>query len=231
MSDNYDYGKAIKTTGEMGIGSSPTYSQLKANIRGLSNYTKVLTVGNRNSIKTGGHPLGNAYFLDTKVKCKPKNKPKNEVKLYTYVNNMSTGKYDGLIFSIIDNVKNMNPMKLMSNTKSQLMNNQCVPITLPVIKQLYTGKHKVSYDTKHVSIGELNNIKAGLCKTTYKSKLNKYNKNICNEGFINMNEYLDYDMILDKRNDIKNSGIDLDIKLYHSFIGILLLYCVYKVTH
>lgn len=238
MSDNevalqteiYDYGKAIKNTNEMGIGDTADLDQLKTNVSGLSQYTKILTTGKSSALKTNGFPLGNNYFMYTGVKCNPKENPKNEVKLYTYVANAPSGSNSGLITSIIKDVVKLNPLALMSSTKSQMNNNKCIQVELPHITQNENGSHNLKYLKKHIGVNELNDMTSYLCSTAYKSEILKRNPNKikCNEGFKIMNDYLNNDND-DDINKYKLNTNNTNISaIYHASISLMLIYVLYK---
>ena len=135
----------------------------------------------------------------------------------------------GLIGSIIDNVEKLNPLALITDTKNQMDSNKCTEVSLPVVTQLSNGSSKLKYEKQFIGTQEKNNLKNTICLTEFKDEINRRNKNLCNiETFSNMNNYLDPNNLMDYRLMLNQSNICLDNKIYHSFISILIIYCIYK---
>jgi hypothetical protein len=111
----YPYYKNIKTPEQLGMSDKGTMSQLKTDIKGLTQYANLLIDGNSSASATG-KPLGNRYFLKSGGKClAPPDNPKcqysssdpasnncfqdcaadpsgcQQVDRYIYINNIASG--------------------------------------------------------------------------------------------------------------------------------------------
>ena len=208
---SYDYSAAIKDTSEMGIGSDGNLDQLKDNVSGLKSYVNLFTTNDTTALKTGKYPLGNVEFIETDIDCTPIEQSASsntKAKLNKYVFNLTEG--GGLILSIVDNIKKMNPMALMSGGAASL-DDKCIAVSMPTITQNSNGGSDYKNSGwKYVPVNDIKAMKAAVCnksyfrqhKNTFKVK-NSSNKEVklCeySEGFCNMNKYLDSNKIIDNR--------------------------------
>ena len=84
----YPYNKNIRPPKSLHMGTDGSLPQLGRNMGGLVDYVEVLITGKGAS--STGRPLGNKFFMKTGTKCKDE-KTKKDVPRYMYINNVPDG--------------------------------------------------------------------------------------------------------------------------------------------
>jgi hypothetical protein len=108
--ETYPYKDMILNPEQMGVSSDGNLGALKADVKAIVSYVDVLASGETRAQVIS--PLGNAYFMDTGVKCKDKNKVDQD--RYVFVNNIPDKSFigRGLISGIFQDIGGMNPAGL-----------------------------------------------------------------------------------------------------------------------
>lgn len=113
---DYSYADGIAGPSSLGVGSAGTFSQLGANVEGITYYVEQLI--------TGDPPLGNQFFINTGGTCTSSQDGSSQSRS-NYINNMSSGAaslppaiselgadFNGLIPGVVDDIEGLNPLHL-----------------------------------------------------------------------------------------------------------------------
>tara|TARA_B100000035_G_C21007774_1_gene558126 strand:- start:543 stop:1376 length:834 start_codon:yes stop_codon:yes gene_type:complete len=138
LGPDYNYAKAIKPPGEIGMSSRGTMSALAWNIVGINDYVNVLVSGDSKAQRNGGsQPLGQRFYLKTAGKCcsNPvlddegnQKECKKKQDRYMFINNVPTGNVPfisdatgrnfptlrGLVPGTMENIGKINPLEMIS---------------------------------------------------------------------------------------------------------------------
>lgn len=220
---SYSYSDNIKAPRELNMSSSS--EDLENNVKGLMDYTQILSEGGGNASKASsdGGILGNRYFLKTTGKCNNLNKDSKDSDRYIYIDNVPTddmGMGRGLIPGIAEGIASLNPLKLISAMKNPGVQD-CVPVRLKI-----TDSRNLN-EEHPVSCSDIDEISAGAWAST-EEDIDKIKKSC--EKFISANENM--------RRGYKLEGVDrLGIiddpltNIYVALVGGLMVYIIYKLTN
>ena len=222
LGPNYNYPDQIKSPGQLGMSSKPSFNALSKDIAGLIGYVQVLVTGQGKASKTG-KPLGTKFFLKTGGKCKDI-KSGELVQRYVYIDNVPDGTipfissglgvnfttFRGLIPGIMSNVGKVNPFQIL---QSFVMgsNPDCQSITLETID----AKNKVSKETHFVATLDIQSM----TPCSFSNKKNPLTGEKCREAFSNMNV-----------SEFKSSNMPEEVisKVYFSALGVFGFYILLK---
>lgn len=187
LGPKYSYSDHIKSPDEMGM--SGDGNRIKKNVDGLQSYVKLLFSGGGNASTING-PLGKQFFLKTGASCKDV-KSGQQVTRSLYINNIPIentplnkgmtlmfGKSQGLIPGILNNIENVNPLKIFG-AFMEGTNPDCMGVTLPTKNSNNVKKKEKGYLT-------VNDVK-NLSPCLFSNKINPVTKKgaSCIEGFEN----------------------------------------------
>lgn len=215
LQTNYPYYNNIKTPTELGISSTGDLNVLDNDIKGLTEYVKLLITGNSKASTKDGL-LGNKYFLNTGAKC-TNTSNQSLVDRYIYINNVSqenipiisdsinTTNYKGLLSGTIGALNALNPFILMNGVF--IGNNPpCQQITMETID----NNNNSSKETHYVTLLDIQNMNA--CH--FPNKINPASNSKCKENF---------------RCKLKYPS-DLITQIYFMTLMLLVLYFIYKLA-
>jgi len=123
---NYSYSDNIYKPAILGVSEDGNLTALSNDINAIKGYIDVVLKGDTYAQKIS--PLGNKYFLATGAKCKDtKGEPQDR---YAFINNIpdnTIGIGRGLVPGILENMGQLNPMKLFTSLSEDTT---CQQITL-----------------------------------------------------------------------------------------------------
>jgi hypothetical protein len=100
MGPAYSYADKIPQPGQLGVGSSPTFSQLGTNTSAVGTYVGTMI---------SGGPPGNQFFVNTGGTCTA---PDGSLQArHNYINNVASG----LIPGVVADIGGLNPMYLLNS--------------------------------------------------------------------------------------------------------------------
>lgn len=144
LGPDYKYYNFITKPSELGISGKGNVGALSRDIAGIMDYVQVLVSG-KGPGNSKGQPLGDRFFLKTGGQCKDY-KTGRLVSRSMYIDNVPTGaipvvsgltgvnfpEFRGLVPGIVDNIMDMNPLKLFS-AFMEGSEPTCAEVKLPVI--------------------------------------------------------------------------------------------------
>lgn len=189
LGPSYPYYKFIKTPKELGMSTKGDLSTVGKDLIGLTEYVKVMVVGDSKASKTG-KPLGNKFFLKSGGKCTDV-KTGQEVDRYIYINNIPTGNipfisgglgvnftdFRGLIPGTLEQLNNFNPVTLWHAFTAGPKPN-CQELTMDII-DINNNKTSETHYVTLVDIQDMDNC-------IFPSKRNPVTGARCKETFGNM---------------------------------------------
>ena len=116
MGPEYSYADKIPQPGQLGVGSSPTFSQLGTNTSAVGTYVGTMI---------SGGPPGNQFFVNTGGTCTA---PDGSLQArHNYINNVASG----LIPGVVADIGGLNPMYLLNSLTTD-SSPSCVCYQCPV---------------------------------------------------------------------------------------------------
>jgi hypothetical protein len=229
LGPSYPYYKYIKTPKELGMSTKGDLSTVGKDLIGLSEYVKVMVVGDSKASKTG-KPLGDKFFLKSGGKCTDV-KTGQEVDRYIYINNIPTGNipfisgglgvnftdFRGLIPGTLEQLNNFNPVTLW-HAFTAGSKPDCQELTMDVI-DTYNNRTSVTHYVTLSDIKDMDN-----CIFPGKKPTNPVTGEKCKETFNNMDSS-NIPLVKDFEPSLTS---DINSKLYMASVGILGVYVAYK---
>lgn len=217
----FSYANIIKSPAEMESG--PKSQQLGANITALKAYSSLLLTSNSAANALSGHALGNQTWVPTNAYCVDDVGIKQ--KRYIYINNQpSTNtppdknatanmKFNGLIPGIIDDIIEINPIKLFTAFAEDGMP-KCQSVALSTTDKLVSdgkGYENETYVSNFITNNDLKKISG----CSFKTGINPVTKDKCPWS------------IKESFKNISNLPSDKAVHLYFTTLSIVALYVLY----
>lgn len=231
---DYDYYKKIKSPGELGMTSKGGVSELASDIAGLVDYVEVIVSGGGKASKVG-EPMGGKFLLKTAGQCKDyktgklvsrdmyiNNQPTSKIPIISNVSGMSFPEFRGLVPGIIEDVYDINPIKIF---RAFMEGNEpiCAEVSLPTISPNNIKGNKSGY----VPIVELQDLvdSGKIPSNVLTSEMKNAIKSGEKEGFVNM-----WDIVNGEYNDNFTMVKKLDTmsNVYIVSLGLVIMYIIYK---
>ena len=224
----YRYAQNIKSNKEMKMTSKGTWTTLKANVRGLSEYNDLLISGYSKASKARGGPLGNKFFIESVGYCAANdgdqvrfmyidNVPNGDIQVLKDLGINVGGAGKGLIPGMVASASRMNPNGMLKAvmTPEKL---PCQEVTLKVgdVGKTKNQKHYVADQ----DIREIN-------PCNFKGNRNTLTKKKC-ERFSGSRRIADPNAVHDVSQYLNNNKKEFFLQIYYSFVVILAGYLIYK---
>jgi hypothetical protein len=144
---NYSYSSNIKPPSSLGVSDQGNLTALSNDIKALQGYVDVTISGDSRAQNIS--PLGNKYFLATGAKCTDTTGVEQD--RYAFINNIPdgyTGIGKGLVPGILENLDQIDPMKLFTAFSEDTT---CQQITLSTRNE----NNKTGTESRYVSQADI----------------------------------------------------------------------------
>ena len=220
MSSN-SYSSRIKSPEDLGASDNGKIKYLVKDIKALMSYVDVLIgSGPWNGLRGGeDKSIGSSSFYKTRTKCKNIDSSVGEsVDRYVYNDTIPTSGNKSLMFSIEEDIENLNPLNLLDGLKRT--ENKCKKVKLlcrepdgspPSDDDVEMDEDNNAYLERAVNIEEIEDIDPCMFFPENGKRVNPITKKSCREGFSTFK---------------KNKFIQ---NIYNLLIGLLFLYILIRV--
>ena len=221
----FSYSNIIKTPTEMKSGTKS--NQLGANIAALKAYSSLLVTSDSAANSLRGHALGNQTWLPTNATCID-SKTGLSKKRYIYIDNQpSTNtppdqnatttnfEFNGLIPGMIDDILNINPMRLFSAFSEDGMP-KCQYVALSTTDKMVKntkGEETEQYVSNYITEDDLKNVSG----CSFQSGVNPSSGNKC-----------PFNPAKETFKNISPLPKDKIVRLYFTTLAFVVLYILYN---
>ena len=246
LGPSYDYVSHMKTPGEMGMSSQPTFTALADDVKGLLGYIDALVTGQgdlgigtktktgKNSWRDYPRPLGNKFFLDTAVKCQDEDGEEHTRSIY--INNVPDGSipflsnvdrniqikgFQGLLPGVIGNLAQINPLAILGAFTAG-PTPRCQLVEMEVLDNDHVSKRESRYIT--------NDDIAIMARSWFPpdKPQDSYDLDTKDDTVESKDPFCTMDGPKPQKEDYSQMPDDIVIKIYYSMLGLLGIYILLR---